>query len=171
MAGISAYSLGFSHHSHCLLGGWRTKVRPTKDKLQILWCYLSALCRSYVGWTLVHRVLWLFSQWLALVLIFLVLAFMVIACWVVDGLKSDLHETSFKILWCYLSVLCRSYVGWTLVHQVLWFFGQWLALVLIFWVLAFTVIACWVVDGLKSDLQKISWKFYGVICRFYVGPM
>jgi hypothetical protein len=46
---------------------------------------------------------------------------------------------------------------------------QWLALVLILWVLAIIVIACWVVDGLKSDLQKISCKFYGVICPLYVG--
>jgi preprotein translocase subunit SecE len=121
-----------------------------KDKLQNLWCYLQVLCRSYVGWTLVHQVLWLFT----IVLFFLVLAIMVIACWAVDGLKSDLQKTSFKIY----GVICWSYVGWTLVHQVLWFFGQWLALVLIFWVLAIMVIACWVVDGLKSDLQKTSFK-------------
>jgi hypothetical protein len=48
---------------------------------------------------------------------------------------------------------------------------QWLALVLIFWVLAIMVIACWVVDGLKSDLQKINFEIYGVICLLYVGPM
>ncbi|MFT6194789.1 MAG: hypothetical protein ACJASU_001693 [Cognaticolwellia sp.] len=36
----------------------------------------------------------------------------------------------------------RTALGWTLVHRVLWLFSQWLALVLIFWVLAIIVIAC-----------------------------
>jgi hypothetical protein len=52
--------------------------------------------------------------------------------------------------------------------MVLWFFGQWLALVLIFWVLAIMVIACWVVDGLKSDLQKDKLQNFMVL---FVGPM
>jgi hypothetical protein len=33
------------------------------------------------------------------------------------------------------------------------------------------VIACWVVDGLKSDLHEINYEIYGVICLLYVGPM
>jgi hypothetical protein len=41
------------------------------------------------------------------VLVFLVLAITVIFCWAVVGLKSDLQKINFKILWCYLSALCR----------------------------------------------------------------